>query len=140
MLSSLAATECSRNNVISTPPSLASPPKKRSKLFSFMPQQGSTVTETLNESSALAKIEVTKFLSYPCVAEDSDPLAFWKGHENSYPTLAKLARRHLAIQASSAAVERIFSIAGKVFRPDRCSMTDLNFETVMFIKCNDHTY
>ena len=29
-----------------------------------------------------------------------------------------------------------FSIAGKIFRPERCSLCDKNFETLMMIKCN----
>ena len=34
-------------------------------------------------------------------------------------------------------VERLFSIAGKVFRPDRCRLTDHTFEILMFIRCNN---
>ena len=56
-----------------------------------------------------------------------------------YWTLAKLAIKYLTVMASSASVERTFSIAGKVFRPDRCRLTDKNFETVMMIKCNDRS-
>ena len=73
------------------------------------------------------------------MAEESDPLTCWKGHSNMYSTLAKLAVKYLTVMASSASVERTFSIAGKVFRPDRCRLTDKNFETVMMIKCNDRS-
>ena len=73
------------------------------------------------------------------MADESDPLTYWKGHSNMYSTLAKLAVKYLTDMASSASVERTFSIAGKVFRPDRCRLTDKNFETVMMIKCNDRS-
>jgi len=32
--------------------------------------------------------------------------------------------------------KRIFSIAGQVFKPDRCRLPDKRFETLMFINCN----
>ena len=35
-----------------------------------------------------------------------------------------------------APVERLFSIAGKIFRPDKCSMKDKTFERLIMIKCN----
>ena len=37
-----------------------------------------------------------------------DPLAWWKMHDGQFPTIAKLARKYLAIPASSATSERVF--------------------------------
>ena len=45
----------------------------------------------------------------------TDPLVFWKKYEFILPELAKLAKKYLSIQASSAAVERMFSISGHIF-------------------------
>ena len=47
-----------------------------------------------------------------------------------------IAMTTIGVPASSAAVEQLFSVAGKVFRPDRCRLTDKSFETLMFIRCN----
>ena len=47
--------------------------------------------------------------------EHTDALEFWKTHEAMFPLLALLARKYLSVQASSCAVERIFSIAGHIF-------------------------
>ena len=55
----------------------------------------------------------------PVLDFEDDPLKYWKDNEMEYHRLAKLANKHLAIQASSAAVERLFSIGGRVFRLDR---------------------
>ena len=74
------------------------------------------------------------YLSATCLSEDADPLAYWKGQGDLNPTLAKLAC--LQISASSAPVERLFSVAGIFFISDRCNLTDANFEKLMFIHCN----
>ena len=54
------------------------------------------------------------------------------------PAMSKLAKRYLSVPASSGPVERLFSIAGKIFRPERCRLTDTVFENLMFIKCNSY--
>ena len=41
-----------------------------------------------------------------------DPLDFWKSNEGTFPILSRVARKYLAIHASSAAVERMFSYTG----------------------------
>ena len=67
---------------------------------------------------------------------DTYPLDYWKINYINYPTLAKLANKPLSTPATSAPVERLFSIAGKVFRPKRCSLKDDTFEKLLMIKCN----
>ena len=76
------------------------------------------------------------YLSATCLSKDADPLAYWKGQEHLNHTLAKLTCQYLQIPASSAPVECLFSVAGKIFTSDRCNLTDANFEKLMFIRCN----
>ena len=45
----------------------------------------------------------------------SDPLAWWQARQGEFPELAKFARLFLQTPASSAAVERLFSVAGRMF-------------------------
>jgi len=33
--------------------------------------------------------------------------------------------------------KRIFSIAGRMFKPDRCRLPDKRFEALMFVNCNE---
>ena len=40
-----------------------------------------------------------------------DPLKWGKCHETSFPIISKLARKYLAIPASTATSERVFSTA-----------------------------
>ena len=42
-----------------------------------------------------------------------DPLTWWKCHETSFPIIYKLALKYLAIPASTAPSERVFSTAKK---------------------------
>jgi KRAB domain-containing zinc finger protein len=43
------------------------------------------------------------------------PLASWKANEHRFPALALLAEKFLGVPASSANVERMFSIARHIF-------------------------
>lgn len=116
-----------------------SPPSKRSKIeqdaddfFSFLP---STPKRTRNPSGT-GEQEVEEYLKEDTIDRQADPLVFWKEQCFKYPILSELAAKYLAIPASSASVERLFSIAGKVFRPDRNRLNDNTFEQLMLIKCN----
>ena len=56
----------------------------------------------------------------------------------SFPCLSTLAIKYLAAPVSSAPVERIFSVGGKIFPPGRCCLSDTTFQHLMFIKLNKH--
>ena len=51
-------------------------------------------------------------------------------YKDTLPALATMVQKNVAVRASSAPVERLFSIAGKVFKPDRGRLMDKNFESV----------
>ena len=84
------------------------------------------------------KSEIDDYLDQPTISDDADPLVYWEQHQQQFPQLTSLAMRYLAIPASSAPVERLFSIAGKVFRADRRRLSDARFEELMFLRCNSH--
>ena len=105
------------------------PPAKRCRLFRFMKK--STAMQPQEDTC-----HVEKYFREPAVDDSDDPLDYWKVKASSMPELAKLAVTYLAPSASSAPVERMFSIAGKIFRPDRCRLSDARFEELMFIRCN----
>ena len=54
------------------------------------------------------------------------------------PVLVKLFVQYNTTIPSSAAVEQIFSIGKDVLKPKRASLSDKNFERLMFLKGNDH--
>ena len=105
------------------------PPPKRSRLFDI-----DDVPAT--PTNSLASTEVADYLQQPKLSMAQDPLDFWKLNETKFPRLSALATKYLCIPATSAPVERLFSVAGRMFRADRCRLTDARFETLMFLKCN----
>ena len=116
---------------------MCSPPCKQIKtedFFSFMP---STPPRKRNPSGFIS--EVDAYISEPCTEMLENPLMYWQINSNTFPLLSNLARKHLAIPATSAPVERLFSIAGKVFSPERCRLNDKTFEQLMMVKCNANT-
>jgi len=58
-------------------------------------------------------------------------------HADEFPNLSKMARDYLAIPATSAPAERIFSSAADVITPDRASLAP---ETVRAIMCLKHWF
>ncbi|XP_051170278.1 uncharacterized protein LOC127287402 [Leptopilina boulardi] len=55
------------------------------------------------------KHEINMYLAEKRAEKDVDILEWWKMHEKSFKSLAKMARDYLAIQATSVQSERVFS-------------------------------
>jgi hypothetical protein len=92
---------------------------------------------------AAAGVVRDEFLAY-CLAPQTDEaladsalLQWWALSARQYPTLARMARDYLAMQASSAACERQFSGARWVVRPTRQS---LHGRTIRALMCLDDWY
>ena len=99
---------------------------------------GDASVKQQGDNYSLASIQRRNYLTQPNIPEDHDPLQYWKQNKQTMLELTTLALYYLAIPASSAPVERLFSIAGKVFRPDRCRLSDKRFEELMFVRGNKH--
>ncbi|KAG7167037.1 Zinc finger BED domain-containing protein 4-like 2 [Homarus americanus] len=104
------------------------PPMKRNKFFALA-NRSSTPRPTLS------KTEVSLYLNQPCLQEDGDPLGYLKAKQPEFP-VTRLVAKYLAIPATSAPVERLFSTASKLFGPERCNLSDKRFEHLMMIRCN----
>ena len=85
--------------------------------------------------------KVFKYYDVPTKVPQGDFKAkcrFWLENRLKFPILAEVAHEVLRIPLSSSPVERLFSIAGKVFTPDRCCLTDARFQELMLIiRCNN---
>ncbi|KAL3761407.1 hypothetical protein ACHAWU_007366 [Discostella pseudostelligera] len=65
-----------------------------------------------------------------------NPLDWWRDNSTKYPNLALLALEYLAIPATSAPSERVFSRAGRLLTMKRALLSPDIAERMMFIKDN----
>jgi hypothetical protein len=90
-------------------------PQKRTIAEMF--NSSSSIPVSQNPQQSIKDIldsEFENFQSCNKIAIDDDPLAWWKLHEHQFPHIAKIARKCLAIPATSASSERVFSVAGLI--------------------------
>ena len=63
-----------------------------------------------------------------------EPLAWWRARTAQYPKLSLVARKWLAVPASSAASERLFSSAGLTVTDKRTSLSSELVSSLVFLK------
>jgi hypothetical protein len=63
----------------------------------------------------------------------TDVLGWWKEHSDRHPRLVRMARDYLAIPATSAPAERVFSRAGDLITDRRGSLSDATIQACMFL-------
>ena len=78
--------------------------------------------------------ELRAYLSSPASATRIGVLQWWKTHAAECPCLAAMARDYLAIPATSASVERVFSGGAHLVSPSRGSMSAETIEASMCLK------
>jgi hypothetical protein len=103
---------------------------------------GSRLIMLLRKSAGNSPLtEVARYRSSPTVY-DMEPLEFWKTYQLHYPGVAMLARNYLAVPASSATVERVFSRAGNALtkKSTRLSSANLDAQTCFEINAPFEEY
>jgi hypothetical protein len=90
-----------------------------------------------NATSSPMNDEVEKWISEPDQpVKDDDILAWWKQKAHAYPRLSSLARKYLAVPATSAASEIVFSMSRKVVTDLRTSLKPETVRQLLFIHYN----
>jgi hypothetical protein len=118
------------------------------------PSESRPVSPTQSEYSTIASInipsifaifeqdqprvndEVAEYLSEDKISFNQNPFEWWAGKKSKYPVLAKIARKYLAIPATSTPSERLFSDAGNLLSPKRSRMNAEFFKRMIFLKRN----
>ena len=95
-----------------------------------------------NEKTDKVSSSIEKFVKVVSGLKDQtyqyiNPLDFWRTHEIVFPGLALIARKYLGVQASSASVERMFSIAGHIFSVKRRRLGIRFFTLLLILKLNE---
>ena len=109
---------------------LEPPPKNTKTLFNFM-------AENTVEIDKDSDRDINKHMAASCLPISTNPANFWNENGKEYPSLANNRYRISERAILSTPVERLFSIAGKVFTPARCRVKDRGFQQLMFIRCNN---
>ena len=95
------------------------------------------VTWCTHESNS-AQVEFELYLDK--VTASNDILAFWRENNKTYPRLATLASSVFCEPATTAGVERLFSVAGHILGIRRTRLSNENYESMLFAKVNFDVY
>ena len=103
-----------------------------------MKREGETVITTAVAVALLSEIDRYRAMEKPPFTSVLQCATFWSTAKNvsSFPTLSKLAIRHLSRPPNNAGVERVFSILTNLDRPNRRSFKLKSLESVLFLRCN----
>ena len=77
--------------------------------------------------------ELDRYLACKC---DSKPLVWWKEHEKDFPRIALIAKKVLAVPATSVPSERIFSAAGLLVNKLRNRLSSALVDKIIFLNKN----
>ena len=105
------------------------PSKKRSVLDRLLGE------EKLDDESSIQD-EVKSYLQERPIKRKDDPLSWWKVNGSRFPHLERLAKRYLAIPATSTPSERVFSVAGIVVDKRRAALTPEMIDALVFLNKN----
>lgn len=76
------------------------------------------------------------YLAEPEEHRKADPFQWWRQHEGQFPTIALLAKKYMAIPASSAPSERVFSLAKNILTRRRYRLDPQRLERLVFLNHN----
>jgi len=100
----------------------------------------STTTEETNEedffSSVMPDCDLSSDIVDQFLSMKDQSLASLK----RFPEIEKVFRKFNSVLPSSAPVERLFSIGGSLFRPNRHRMSDEHFEKQLLLKANQRFF
>lgn len=93
-----------------------------------------------SRSTCSELLEIRQYVEEAPIDRSADPLSYWKEKEVVFPRLAKLARRHLSMVATSAPSERVFSTTGQLISERRSRLKPENVEKIIFMHNNIHLF
>lgn len=101
------------------------PPKKRKVLGGDLSDE--------DEETEGAKAEMDSYKAERKLKSDRCPFEWWRERKENYPLMSRLARKYLALQATSTPAERVMSALGFVLNKQRQAMKSELFSEIMFL-------
>ena len=90
--------------------------------------------EPTEQASEVGEAEL--YLQMSAAPQSTDVLQWWACHKSRFPHLARMAQQFLAVPATSASAERVFSLAGRIFSDLTQNQSDTTLEDRMWAKIN----
>ena len=113
------------------------PPPKKSRGDKQLLKLISDVVHCSNQNHSpteKAQAEARRYVDEEPV--DEDPLLWWSKNSSRYPNLAVVAKKYLAIPATSVPAERAFSTAGNIVNQKRACLLPENVNLLVFLAEN----
>ena len=115
---------------------VSSPTPSELSLTTLNPIYQPRLFSIFEQDEPRASNEVDEYLKEDKISFGQCPFNWWLNKKNKYPILAKMARIHLAIPATSTPSERLFSDAGNLLSAKRSRINPELFQRIMFLKRN----
>uniref|UniRef100_A0A3Q1GLS4 HAT C-terminal dimerisation domain-containing protein n=1 Tax=Acanthochromis polyacanthus TaxID=80966 RepID=A0A3Q1GLS4_9TELE len=81
--------------------------------------------------------DVDAYLADGEITLTDDPVKYWSGKLQCWPSLTRFALHLLSCPPTSVQSERVFSTAGNVVSPQRANLDPVHVEQLVFIKVNE---
>ena len=94
----------------------------------------SSTSMDVDPSSVNGETELNSYMRVYQVSNDTDPLMWWKQHQQEYPRLARMTRQYLTVSVSSESLERLFSSVDLVKSDLRGSLLDTTLIYLVWAK------
>ena len=94
----------------------------------------SSTSMDVDPSSVNGEAELNAYMRVQQVANDTDPLMWWKQHQQEFPRLSRMTRQYLDVPASSVSPKRLFRSVGLVKSDLWGSLLDTTLIDVMWVK------
>jgi hypothetical protein len=115
---------------------LCPPPAKKSAIEQLLGDVYIVSVSPAKTIEQRIKSELETYKARPSIPLSSCPLLWWRTNEDSFPLLARLAKRVLAIPSTSVSSERVFSTAGDIVTATRSALNPENVDRLIFLKRN----
>lgn len=108
--------------------------RNRKSLGSFV-KQAAAAEVSISVSYTVIEAELSSYLLGQLADSESNPLTWWKVHENS-PVIGSLAKKYLCIPATSTASERVLSAGGNAVTCQRSLLKPATVNMLVFVTKN----
>jgi hypothetical protein len=88
----------------------------------------------VDPSSVNGETDLNAYMRVQQVAKDTDPLMWWKQHQQEFPRLTHMTRKYLTVSTGSSSPERLFNSVGLVKSDLLGSLLDTTLIDVMWVK------